>query len=173
MACHAASFSFVIGTAPACRLKCWHKCSSRPSRPSAGNNEPASPWCFGFVKRSAGHIEAYSEVGIGTTLRLYLPRTDEAPAEAEPARADPLPRGHETVLAVKDNDGVPVLRDLDGSDLARSVRTLRTEMKVLFTSGFPEAAFGTSGALPPEAVLLGKPLSKDQLAQRLRVSLAA
>jgi hypothetical protein len=46
-------------------------------------------------------------------------------------------------------------------------------MKVLFTSGFPEAAFGTNGALPPGAILLGKPYRKDELARRLRESLAA
>ena len=67
----------------------------------------------GFVKQSGGHIRIYSEVGHGTTVKIYLPRLREtdgiaatpggAPAAAEPVgRADP----GETVLVVEDNDGV-------------------------------------------------------------------
>jgi CheY-like chemotaxis protein len=62
---------------------------------------------------------------------------------------------------------------MNGSELARSAGTMRTDLKVLFASGFPEAAFGTNGALPPAAILLGKPYRKDELARRLRESLAA
>jgi CheY-like chemotaxis protein len=62
---------------------------------------------------------------------------------------------------------------MNGSELARSAGTMRTDMKVLFTSGFPEAAFGANGAPPPGAILLGKPYRKDELARRLRESLAA
>jgi DNA-binding LytR/AlgR family response regulator len=62
---------------------------------------------------------------------------------------------------------------MNGSDLARSAGTMPADMKVLFTSGFPEGAFGENGALPPGAILLGKPYRKDELARRLRESLAA
>jgi PAS domain S-box-containing protein len=59
---------------------------------------------FGFMKQSGGHTNVYSEVGIGTTFRLYLPRAD---AEADAGRATTereLQRGSgETVLAVEDN----------------------------------------------------------------------
>jgi signal transduction histidine kinase len=59
---------------------------------------------FGFIEQSGGHINVYSEVGIGTTFRLYLPRAD-ADAEASPAGSPTgLVRGDgETVLAVEDN----------------------------------------------------------------------
>jgi len=62
---------------------------------------------------------------------------------------------------------------VNGSELARMAAAMRAELKVLFTSGFPEAAFGPGGALPTGASLLVKPYRKDELAQRLRESLAA
>ncbi|HXB53988.1 MAG TPA: response regulator [Vicinamibacteria bacterium] len=61
---------------------------------------------FGIVKQSCGHVGVYSEVGKGTTFRVYLPRV-EADGEAT-ARVAPLPeprraRG-ETILLVEDAD---------------------------------------------------------------------
>jgi signal transduction histidine kinase len=63
---------------------------------------------FGFVKQSRGHVKIYSEVGVGTTVRLYLPRattSEEAAAQADAAPAAPaaLPKGHGTILAVDDD----------------------------------------------------------------------
>jgi PAS domain S-box-containing protein len=59
---------------------------------------------YGFIKQSGGHINIYSEVGVGTTIRLYLPRADAAAAAGEAAAPIELVRGGgETVLAVEDN----------------------------------------------------------------------
>jgi len=59
---------------------------------------------YGFIKQSGGHINVYSELGVGTTVRLYLPRGDadvETRAAAAPVE---LARGRgEVVLAVEDN----------------------------------------------------------------------
>jgi signal transduction histidine kinase len=60
---------------------------------------------FGFMKQSGGHISVYSEPGVGTTFRMYLPRDGYAvDGEARRAGARQLPRsGGETVLVVEDN----------------------------------------------------------------------
>ena len=63
---------------------------------------------YGFAKQSGGHLEIYSELAQGTTVKLYLPRaqqgTDQATA-AQPAQRASL-RGEETILVVEDNEGV-------------------------------------------------------------------
>lgn len=78
---------------------------------------------FGFVKQSQGHIKIYSELGQGTTIRLYLPRAApgmRASAFAPIAMASPQ-RGHETILVVEDDTEVraTVIRQL--SDLGYRV----------------------------------------------------
>src|SRR5262249_32338603 len=77
---------------------------------------------FGFVKQSGGHIQVYSEVGFGTTLRLYLPRAKAAAArETASAQVEALPRGHGTVLAVEDNDRLRRLLVMQLKDLGYQV----------------------------------------------------
>jgi CheY-like chemotaxis protein len=70
---------------------------------------------YGFAKQSGGHVKIYSEVGHGTTVRLYLPRLSSAAATAEAAvAATPGKGGGETILVVEDNPDVRrlVLRQL-------------------------------------------------------------
>jgi CheY-like chemotaxis protein len=63
---------------------------------------------YGFAKQSGGHMNIYSEVGQGTTVRLYFPRASAATVEAAPASAgrDTVPGGHETILVVEDEAAV-------------------------------------------------------------------
>jgi two-component system, chemotaxis family, CheB/CheR fusion protein len=62
---------------------------------------------FGFIKQSGGHIGVYSEPGIGTTFRLFLPRMAEDVAIAEERAATPLLHGRgESVLVVEDNEAL-------------------------------------------------------------------
>jgi PAS domain S-box-containing protein len=76
---------------------------------------------YGFIKQSKGHIKIYSEVGEGTTVKIYLPRLlqdidrrDEKEQAAEAVEGS----GHETILVVEDDRDVraylvEVLRDLN------------------------------------------------------------
>ncbi|HEY2246185.1 MAG TPA: response regulator [Bradyrhizobium sp.] len=63
---------------------------------------------YGFVKQSRGHIKIYSEVGEGTTIKLYMPRAHAAADVADEESTQPLARGStgETILVVEDDAGV-------------------------------------------------------------------
>jgi hypothetical protein len=63
---------------------------------------------YGFVKQSGGHVKVYSEVGHGTTVKIYLPRLLAGPEADEAADEPTAPEGtrSETVLVVEDDDDV-------------------------------------------------------------------
>jgi PAS domain S-box-containing protein len=66
---------------------------------------------YGFMKQSRGHISAYSEVGLGTTFKLYLPCDAAARAQAKQQDAVQAPavapaRPGEVILVVDDNKDV-------------------------------------------------------------------
>jgi PAS domain S-box-containing protein len=80
---------------------------------------------YGIVKQSGGSIWVYSELGRGTTFKIYLPRVAEVPDEAPPVRSATLARGTETILIVEDDDA---LRDL-------AKRILRSAGYTVLTAG--------------------------------------
>jgi len=61
---------------------------------------------YGFIERSNGCIDVYSEQGIGTTFKLYLPRLEQTGQEqtASSEQAQLLPQGTETILVVDDEE---------------------------------------------------------------------
>ncbi|MCP3726271.1 PAS domain S-box protein [Paraburkholderia sp. CNPSo 3272] len=61
---------------------------------------------YGFVKQSRGHMRIYSEVGHGTTVKIYLPRSTEEVVEPEPSQTPMVPGGSETILVVEDDKRV-------------------------------------------------------------------
>ena len=64
---------------------------------------------YGFVKQSGGHVQLYSELGHGTTVRLYLPahgRASAAAATAPPAVRSRRAASGETILVVEDDPRV-------------------------------------------------------------------
>jgi PAS domain S-box-containing protein len=102
---------------------------------------------FGFTKQTGGHARIYSELGEGTTVKLYLPRytgVDEVKEKA-PMRALSAAKPHETVLVVEDDErvrrmAVASLRDLgytvfeaDGGARGLQILDAHPEVLVLFT----------------------------------------
>jgi PAS domain S-box-containing protein len=60
---------------------------------------------YGFVKQSGGHVSLYSELGYGTTAKLYLPQATKSESAAT-ARPQAQTTGTETILLVEDDDEV-------------------------------------------------------------------
>jgi PAS domain S-box-containing protein len=103
---------------------------------------------YGFVKQSDGHVSIYSEPGLGTTVRMYLPRalvgTSALPAQPHVEDAA-LPRGTETVLVVEDDPfvrsfvirglaslGYSVVAAVDGNEALQKLRA-DIQIDLLFT----------------------------------------
>jgi PAS domain S-box-containing protein len=80
---------------------------------------------YGFAKQSGGHMKIFSELGFGTTVRLYLPRVAAETVAVRPETPPPpvaVPRGHESVLLVEDNANVRKTAAWLLMDLGYSVR---------------------------------------------------
>ena len=74
---------------------------------------------YGFVKQSGGHVKIYSEVGEGSTVKIYLPRLIGVEADVTVDEPVAIPEGtrEETILVVEDDDSVrtysvEILREL-------------------------------------------------------------
>jgi CheY-like chemotaxis protein len=102
---------------------------------------------YGFVKQSGGHVKIYSEVGEGTTVKIYLPRLEGSSDEINSQPMSPVPEGTqgETILVVEDDESVRLysveaLRDLgyrvvEASDGSAALRLLESQSRIdlLFT----------------------------------------
>jgi PAS domain S-box-containing protein len=102
---------------------------------------------YGFVKQSGGHVKIYSEVGQGTSVKIYLPRLTAAGEPDEVPQDEPEPEGgsEETILVVEDDDdvrtySVEILRELgyrvlEAHDGLSALRLLerQTRVDLLFT----------------------------------------
>ncbi|TCH98199.1 PAS domain S-box protein [Roseococcus sp. SYP-B2431] len=61
---------------------------------------------YGFVKQSGGHVKIYSELGQGTTVKLYLPRADQREDIVPGSDHGPVAGGTETILVAEDDEQV-------------------------------------------------------------------
>jgi signal transduction histidine kinase len=170
---------------------------------------------YGFMKQSGGHVKIYSEVGNGTTVKLYLPRLyggDSADAGEESAERLPGGSSDRLILVVEDDadvrlHAVMMLRDLgygvleaesgatamrvfesrpdvsllftdvglpggmNGRQLADALRERRSDLKVLFTTGYARNAIVHQGRLDPGVELITKPFSFSALANKIHTML--
>jgi PAS domain S-box-containing protein len=120
---------------------------------------------YGIVSQSGGRIEVYSEVGCGTTFKVYLPQEGTAAQPAGALREDVVPAGSETILLVEDED---------------AVRQITRELLVeagydVIDSGSPaEALLLASSCAKPTGLILTDVvmpgMSGRQLAQKLQVT---
>ncbi len=103
---------------------------------------------YGFAKQSNGHVSIYSEVGLGTTVRIYLPLVagkERKPPGQNSADDVSIPRGHETILVAEDdphvrasvilrieNLGYTVIAAVNGNDALAKLKA-NPSIDMLFT----------------------------------------
>jgi PAS domain S-box-containing protein len=61
---------------------------------------------YGVVQQSGGHISVQSEVGVGTTFKIYFPRVPSSTAASPPRAEEAPPHGSETILLVEDDSAL-------------------------------------------------------------------
>ncbi len=130
---------------------------------------------YGFVKQSAGHIKIYSEVGEGTTLKLYFPRASElelaqpAPIALPDRQAALASDNEETILLVEDDEKVNQFGAEILSELGYDVLTARdgTQALALIERHAEIALLFTDVVLP--GGINGRKLAEE--ARRLRPAL--
>ena len=76
------------------------------TKPVGGGTGLGLSMVYGFVKQSGGHVEIESQLGVGTTMKLYLPRTEQAEDVIAAADTGPVVGGTETILVAEDDEGV-------------------------------------------------------------------
>ena len=169
---------------------------------------------YGAVRQNQGHVTVYSEPGMGSSFKIYLPRVHAEPEQAAPRAIDGDSRGTERVVLVEDDPMVRrftakvltmqgyrvqafeaaesayaavqadpagidlLLTDIvmpgdNGDVLARKLRIIKSDLKVLFTSGYSEDVMIQDGLLDGGAGFIGKPYSPRELVSRVREVLDA
>lgn len=127
---------------------------------------------YGFVKQSGGHIKIYSEIGHGTTVRMYLPRELQDEDVLDAPDVGPAIGGTETILVAEDDEevrdtvvemltelGYRVLKAKDASSALTVVESgipidvLFTDVVMPGTLKSPELARKAKERLPNLAVL--------------------
>ena len=118
---------------------------------------------YGFVKQSGGHIKIYSEVGQGTTIRLYLPRSMQSEDRLVNFDAMPIKGGSEVVLVAEDDESVRETVVAMLSDLGYRVLKAKDAHSALsiIESGMPIDLLFSDVVMPG-------PLKSSELARKAR-----
>jgi signal transduction histidine kinase/ActR/RegA family two-component response regulator len=105
---------------------------------------------FGFVKQSGGHIKIYTEIGQGTTVKVYLPRHYGQAIERHAAKVSAEIKGTETILLVEDDASVLALTATGLRDLGYTVIEARHPNDALarLKSGTPAQLLLTDIVMP-------------------------
>ncbi|SAI71635.1 two-component hyrid sensor and regulator [Bordetella ansorpii] len=118
---------------------------------------------YGFVKQSNGHIKIYSEPGEGTTVRIYLPRAEQAEDDTPEPELGPVVGGTETILVVEDDEQVRETVVAMLSDLGYAILKAKDAVSALaiVESGAPVDLLFTDVVMPG-------PLRSPDLARQTR-----
>ena len=164
---------------------------------------------YGIVTHSGGSVGIYSELGRGTSFKVYFPRTDAAESTANAPLTVVRPRaGGQTVLVVEDAEGLRhlvqrllerkgytvlsaadadealrlfeshpsidlvltdiVMPGINGPELIQQLVEKRPALKVMFMSGYTEAAIVHDRIVNPGISFLHKPFTADTLCRRIQ-----
>ena len=125
---------------------------------------------YGIVRQSGGYVHVYSELGLGSTFKVYLPQSNEAPTVVQrPVRKEQR-RGSETVLVVEDDEYVRAMckRILEGSGYHVLAASSGEEAYMLAKNYDPEIHIVVTDVVLPglngkdllERMLVGRPALK-------------
>jgi signal transduction histidine kinase/DNA-binding response OmpR family regulator len=123
---------------------------------------------YGFVKQTGGHFKIYSEVGEGTTFKLYFPRSFDVEASIAPIQGGAIRGGDETILVVEDDLSVQgTVVELLGSMGYRVLKADNADSALgILKSGLPIDMLFTDVVMPgqlrsPELARHAKSLHPD------------
>jgi two-component system, cell cycle sensor histidine kinase and response regulator CckA len=139
---------------------------------------------YGIVKQHGGHIIVYSELGLGTTFKVYFPEVDGALTSGNiPKPHYVLPTGNETILVVEDEDslrkltynslqssGYTVLDAREGKEALEIAKQYNNPIHLLLTDVIMPGVSGReladtlSGSRPEMKVLYMSGYSDDHIA---------
>ncbi len=119
---------------------------------------------YGIVKQNGGFINVYSEIGKGTTFRIYLPRhLPEAPPADRKTMPEPLLQGRETILLVEDEPAILHLGTFMLEKLGYQVLAAATPRQAI---GLAEHHNGTIHLLLTDVIM--PEMNGSDLARRLQ-----
>ena len=104
---------------------------------------------YGFARQSAGHVKIYSEIGEGTTIKIYLPR----PAEVEPTGGENLRMTSQRQIPLGSASEVVLVVDDDEKVLRTTAEAFRELGYTVFEAPRPSEALRTLDAHPEVALM--------------------